>query len=97
MTVILGFAGSTLGFPRGALLRPSGPQCGRSHRAAGGVFALESNLIVCARDRWGTLRCEDDAVDASTRKWRSIAPLPIMPKPAAKVPQPIATLPLQLG
>jgi hypothetical protein len=37
--------------------RPSGPQCGRSHRAAGGVFALESNLIVCARDRWGTLRC----------------------------------------
>jgi hypothetical protein len=49
LTVILGFAGSTLGFPRGALLRPSGPQCDRSHRAAGGVFALESNLIVCAR------------------------------------------------
>ena len=24
-------------------------------------------------------------VDSSTRKWRSIAPLPIMPKPAAKV------------
>jgi hypothetical protein len=38
------------------------------------------------------LRCEDDAVDGSTRKWRSIAPLPIMPKPAAKVPQPIAIL-----
>ena len=61
-------------------------------------FSRESQTeSFCACDRWGTPRCEDDAGDGSTRKWRSIAPLPIMPKPAAKLPQPIPTLPLQLG